>query len=223
VVGYKNLDSIGKTLAPILIRRKKDEVLRELPERLDKYLFVPMTPQQMTHTKRIVSWSRAIVAKWRRFRFLSETDQRRLRIALQNMRMSCDSTYLLDHETDFGVKADELATVLGEVFEQPGAKVVIFSQWLRMHELLVRRLQSRQWGHVLFHGGVPTPERKTLVDRFREDVRCRAFLATDAGGLDLICSTPQWSSTWICLGTRRCWSSGSGGCIGWVSGNRFEF
>ena len=41
-------------------------------------------------------------------------------IALQNMRMSCDSTYLLDHETDFGVKADELATLLEEVLEQPG-------------------------------------------------------------------------------------------------------
>jgi SNF2 family DNA or RNA helicase len=185
VVGYKNLDSIGKTLAPILIRRKKDEVLRELPERLDKYLFVPMTPQQTTHHEENRELVGRIVTKWRRFHFLSEADQRRLRIALQNMRMSCDSTYLLDHETDFGVKADELATVLGEVFEQPGAKVVIFSQWLRMHELLVRRLQSRQWGHVLFHGGVPTPERKTLVDRFREDVRCRAFLATDAGGVGL--------------------------------------
>ncbi len=106
-------------------------------------------------------------------------------IALQNMRMSCDSTYLLDHETDFGVKADELATVLSEVFEERGAKVVIFSQWLRMHELLVRRLQSRQWEHVVFHGSVPTPQRKTLIDRFREDGQCRAFLATDAGGVGL--------------------------------------
>jgi superfamily II DNA or RNA helicase len=185
VVGYKNLDSIGKTLAPILLRRKKDEVLRELPGRLDKYLFVPMTPQQMIHHEENRELVGRIVAKWRRIRFLSEADQRRLRIALQNMRMSCDSTYLLDHETDFGVKADELATLLGEVFEQPGAKVVIFSQWLRMHELLVRRLQSRQWGYVLFHGGVPTEERKNLVDRFREDGRCRAFLATDAGGVGL--------------------------------------
>jgi Helicase conserved C-terminal domain len=49
----------------------------------------------------------------------------------------------------------------------------------------VRRLQSRQWGHVLFHGGVAAQERKTLVDRFREDERCRAFLATDAGGVGL--------------------------------------
>jgi SNF2-related domain/Helicase conserved C-terminal domain len=185
VVGYKNLDSIGKTLAPILIRRKKDEVLHELPERLDKYLFVPMTPQQMTHHEENRELVGRIVAKWRRLHFLSEADQRRLRIALQNMRMSCDSTHLLDHQTDFGVKADELATVLGETLEQPGTKVVIFSQWLRMHELLVRRLQSRRWGHVLFHGGVPSPQRKTLVDRFREDGRCRAFLSTDAGGVGL--------------------------------------
>src|SRR5262249_60905399 len=96
-----------------------------------------------------------IVQKWRRYRFLSEADQRRLMIALQNMRMACDSTYLLDQKSDFGVKADELATLLEELYERPETKVVVFSQWLRMHELLVRRFKSRAWDFVLFHGGVP--------------------------------------------------------------------
>jgi hypothetical protein len=54
-----------------------------------------------------------------------------------------------------------------------------------MHEMLVRRLERRRWGHVLFHGGVDTARRKTLVDRFREDPGCRAFLSTDAGGVGL--------------------------------------
>src|SRR5437868_3679987 len=54
-----------------------------------------------------------------------------------------------------------------------------------MHELLVRRFKERNWDYVLFHGGVPGPQRKGLVDRFREDPRCRAFLATDAGGVGL--------------------------------------
>jgi SNF2 family DNA or RNA helicase len=185
VVGYKSLDTIGKTLEPILIRRQKSQVLSQLPGRLDKHLFVPMTPEQMRHhdeNKEIVA---NVVRKWRKFHFLSETDQRRLMIALQNMRMSCDSTYLLDHETDFGVKADELATVLDEMYERPETKVVIFSQWLKMHELLVRRMKQRKWPHVLFHGGVPGPQRPALVDRFREDDACRAFLATDAGGVGL--------------------------------------
>jgi len=106
-------------------------------------------------------------------------------IALQNMRMSCDSTYLLDGKTDFGVKADELATLLDELLEEPGVKVVVFSQWLRMHELLARRLKTKRFGHVLFHGGLTGGQRKAMLDRFREDSGCRAFLATDAGGVGL--------------------------------------
>jgi len=185
VVGYRHLDGIGKSLAPILIRRTKNQVLNQLPERLDKNFFVPMTPEQRTHHEENREIVAKIVAKWRRYKFLSEGDQRRLMIALQNMRMSCDSTYLLDHETDFGVKADELVTLLDEVLEQPGSKVVIFSQWLRMHELLVRRMRKKRFDHVLFHGGVDGSQRRALVDRFREDDRCRAFLATDAGGVGL--------------------------------------
>ena len=106
-------------------------------------------------------------------------------IALQRMRMACDSTYLLDPQSDFGSKADELTTLLDEMYERPGTKVVIFSQWLRMHELPRRRFKQRRWDHVLFHGGVPGPKRKELVERFREEPSCRAFLATDAGGVGL--------------------------------------
>jgi len=185
VVGYTGLDKIGKTLAPVLLRRQKKQVLDQLPERLDKNFFVPMTPLQQQHhddNKEIVA---RIVQKWRRYKFLSEADQRRLMIALQNMRMACDSTYLLDHQSDHGVKADELATLLEEIYEERSTKVVIFSQWLRMHELLQRRFETRDWDHVLFHGGVPGQQRKGLVDRFREDEGCRAFLATDAGGVGL--------------------------------------
>lgn len=185
VVGYRNLDGIGRSLAPILIRRNKSQVRLQLPERLDKTFFVPMTREQRMHHEENREAVARIVTKWRRYRFLSEADQRRLMICLQNMRMSCDSTYLVDHQTDFGVKADELVTLLDEVLEQPSAKVVIFSQWLRMHELLVRRLNKKPFGHVLFHGGLDSSERKALIERFRHDDRCRAFLSTDAGGVGL--------------------------------------
>ena len=98
VVGYRNLSAISETLAPILLRRTKDKVLKQLPERLEKRFFVPMTEQQADmHQENGESVAR-LVAKWRRNHFLSEGDQLRLRIALQNMRMSCNSTYLLDQE-----------------------------------------------------------------------------------------------------------------------------
>jgi superfamily II DNA or RNA helicase len=185
VLGYRNLSKISETLEPILLRRTKDKVLKQLPERLEKRFFVPMTPQQQLHHDDNRDIVVRIVAKWKRFGFLTEKDQLFLRIALQNMRMSCNSTYLLDQSTDHGTKADEMIRFLSDVLEDPSAKVVVFSQWVRMHELVVTRLQKKKWEHVVFHGGVPGPKRKHLVQQFKEDPSCRLFLSTDAGGVGL--------------------------------------
>ena len=185
VVGYRDLDRIGATLAPILLRRRKAEVLTQLPERVDQTLMLPMTPQQRRHHDENGLIVARIVARWRKTGYLSDVDQLHLRCALQNMRMSCNSTWLLDHETDFGTKADELITLLEELFEQPDAKAVVFSQWLGTHEVLMRRLRSRGWGHVFFHGGVPGDQRGALIDRFNSEPGCRLFLSTDAGGVGL--------------------------------------
>lgn len=185
VVGYRNLGQLSKTLAPLVIRRRKREVLAQLPERLEKTFFVPMTREQLVHHRENQEVVARIAAKWRRSRHLSERDQRRLMIALQRMRMSCDSSYLLDEQSDHGTKAGEILTLLGEIFEEPGTKVVIFSQWLRMHEILARRIAAAGWGHVLFHGGIDSRARGKLIDCFRDDPECRIFLSTDAGGVGL--------------------------------------
>lgn len=185
VIGYKDLDKLGSTLAPVLLRRKKDIVADQLPGRLDQNIFVAMTELQLKHHNENKDSVARIVMKWRRFGFLSEADKQRLMICLQNMRMACDSSYLLDPSDDQSTKPDEFATLLDEMLETPGAKVVVFSQWLRMHELIERRLKERGIGYVLFHGGVPGPKRKDLIDRFRDDATCRVFLSTDAGGVGL--------------------------------------
>jgi superfamily II DNA or RNA helicase len=185
VTGYTGLEKIGQTLAPIMIRRRKSEVLLQLPSRTDQNFLVPMTEMQMLHHKENADIVAQIVQRWRRMKFLSDKDQRRLTCALQNMRMSCNSTYLLDRETDHGVKADELAALLDGVFVQPEAKAVVFSQWTRTHEIVIRRLEDRGIGYVSFHGGVPSDQRPALVERFRDDPHCRVFLSTDAGATGL--------------------------------------
>src|SRR6202035_1536965 len=102
-----------------MIRRRKSEVLRQLPSRTDQNLLVPMTETQMLYHQENADEVAKIVRRWRKTKFLSDKDQRRLMIALQNMRMSCNSTYLLDRETDHGVKSDELAALLDKLFVDP--------------------------------------------------------------------------------------------------------
>ncbi|MBN8508851.1 MAG: DEAD/DEAH box helicase [Burkholderiales bacterium] len=189
VIGYRALDRIGQTLAPVMLRRRKTEVLAQLPERVDSRIFVPLTPEQRQHHDDAGETVTRIVARWRKTGYLSDSDQRRLQCALQIMRMACNSTFLVDHETDHGHKVDELMAVLDELFEDPSAKAVVFSQWLGTHELIVRRLGrgkgQRDWGHALFNGSVPGEQRGALVERFHEDPACRLFLSTDAGGVGL--------------------------------------
>ena len=185
VTGYTGLEKIGQTLAPVMIRRRKSEVLRQLPSRTDRNLLVPMTEMQMDYHRENADEVAKIVLRWRKTKFLSDKDQRRLTCALQNMRMSCNSTYLLNQETDHGVKADELAALLDKLFVDPEAKAVVFSQWTRTHDIVIRRLEARGMGYVSFHGGVPSEKRPALVERFRDDPACRVFLSTDAGSTGL--------------------------------------
>src|SRR5487761_268059 len=185
VTGYTGLEKIGETLAPVMLRRRKSEVLLQLPGRTDQNLLVPMTEMQMLYHQENADVVAKIVQRWRKTRFLSDKDQRRLTCALQNMRMSCDSTYLLDQETDHGVKADELAALFDDLFVEPDAKAVVFSQWTRTHDILIRRLEARDLGYVSFHGGVPSDKRPALIERFRADPACRVFLSTDAGSTGL--------------------------------------
>ena len=46
VIGYRELNKIGETLAPIMLRRRKSEVLLDLPERAEQTRLLPITPQQ---------------------------------------------------------------------------------------------------------------------------------------------------------------------------------
>ena len=71
------------------------------------------------------------------------------------------------------------------LFAEPEAKAVVFSQWTRTHDIVIRRLEARDLGYVDFHGGVPSDKRPALVERFRDDPTCRVFLSTDAGSTGL--------------------------------------
>ncbi len=185
IVGYKNLNRIGEELASVLIRRRRSEVLSQLPERMDKNLFVPMTAEQLKIHGEYADAVAQLVTKWKKFGFLNEKDRQRLMISLNSMRMVCDSTYILDQETRFDTKIEELFNILDEALEQPEQKVVIFSQWERMTRIVSQELIRRKIKFEYLYGGVASEKRKILLQNFANDVNSRIFLSTDAGGVGL--------------------------------------
>jgi SNF2 family DNA or RNA helicase len=185
IKGYKDLDKIGEKLVDTMIRRRKKDVLLQLPKRMDKVLFVSVTTEQATlHEECQESVSR-LVFKWRKFGFLNEKDRQSLMTFLNMMRMVCDSTYILDQKTRFDTKIGELMNILDEVFAVNEEKVVVFSQWERMTRLVAAELDQRNVKYQYLHGGVPSNERGKLYEDFNNDPGCKVFLSTDAGGVGL--------------------------------------
>ena len=186
VIGYKNLNSVGDAVREHLIRRTKKQVELQMPKRQDKNLFVPMTDVQMSMHDEFKSTVAKLLMKWRRLHFLSESDRNRLLLCLSQMRMVCDSTYILDQKSRDDTKVDEVMSLLDGILDgNEDEKVVIFSQWERMTRLIAQQLDRAGIGYEYLHGGVPSAKRKDLIDNFNDDPASRVFLSTDAGSTGL--------------------------------------
>ena len=185
VLGYQNLNKVGEMTRKRLIRRTKKQVALQMPERQDKLLFVPMTKEQRGEHEELKFIVRQIVTKWRRMHFLSEKDRNRLLLCLSQMRMLCDSTYILDQKTRNDTKVDEALNIITSLLETEGEKVVVFSQWERMTRPIAQELEKREIGFEYLHGGVPSEARGRLITNFADNPESRVFLSTDAGSTGL--------------------------------------
>jgi SNF2 family DNA or RNA helicase len=107
LLGYRGLDQIHRKLEPILLRRTRKEVLKDLPPRTDQVFRVPLTKEQAEPYWEQHDILARLMHKWQSKGWLSEIDLRRITCCLQNMRMLCNSTFLFDKRTHHSPKLAE--------------------------------------------------------------------------------------------------------------------
>ena len=182
VVGYKNLGELREKLSPILLRRTREEVMGELPERTTEILRVAPTQEQLDQHHTHMQVVSTIVKK----PFLTEMDLLRLQKSLLMCRMAADSTYLVDkEEPGYSSKLDELDALLERLAGEESRKIVLFSEWTTMIDRIEPLLEKHGLGAVRLDGQVPQKQRQQRVRRFNRDPECRAFLTTNAGATGL--------------------------------------
>jgi hypothetical protein len=184
IAGYRNLDELRRRLAPVVLRRAKDEVKLQLPERIDAWFHVAMTPAQRDYMNEGVQTAARYAALAEK-RPLRPEEMERLFRAMQMARLACNAAGLVDKETHGSPKLDEFARLLEDLCVDSERKVVVFSEWEGFGRMAAEQAQKLDLGFVRFHGGVPTPRRGAVIERFRDDPACRVFFATDAGGVGL--------------------------------------
>jgi len=190
VLGYKNLDELRGQISPYVLRRVREEVLEDLPNRIDNNFFVPMTDPQWKAYDEFRTTVARLIATARR-RPLSPKEHKILLGALVKMRLICNALALHNPELSpkdrikTSPKLQELAAILDDEVANNGHKAILFSQWTNMLHLTYPVLERLNLGHVTLSGNVPTPKRGALIERFFEDDKCKIFLSTDAGGVGL--------------------------------------
>jgi SNF2 family DNA or RNA helicase len=184
VLGYRDLDVLRSNLGPVLLRRTRASVMQDLPARTTEIVRVPPTAEQREFDAAQMHVVSTIVNK----KYISEMDLLRLQKALLLARMNANSTYLVDkREPGYSTKLERLAELFEELAAEQGRKIVLFSEWTTMLELIERQLARLHLTYVRLDGSVPQKSRQQLVQRFQHDPACRLFVTTNAGssGLNL--------------------------------------
>lgn len=182
VLGYKNMADLRKTLAPIMLRRTRDQVLKQLPPRTTDILRIMPTEEQ----KAINDSNMQIVAQIVSKPYFTEMDFLRLQRSLLAARMSADSTFLNTKEDpSYSSKLERLEELLIQLFEDETRKVVLFSEWTTMLDLIEKILVRHKLRFVRLDGKVPQKKRKALVDEFQTDPECKLFITSNAGSTGL--------------------------------------
>ena len=181
ILGYTNLDLLHEKIKPIVIRRRKEEVLSELPDEVVNNYYLELSPEQVEYHSSYAAALMPILNK----KYLTPMDIRRMQELLLLMRRVCDSTYLIDRQTNVSPKLKELESILEELVVENKRKTVIFSEWTTMTFLIAKHLSKAGIDYVELSGKVPVKKRQALIDEFTNNPDCKVFLSTDAGGTGL--------------------------------------
>ena len=179
-------EHLRKLLYPFILRRTKEQVAKDLPEKTETILFCEMEKEQ-----------RKIYDAYRnsyRDKIMGVIDEQgidksQLTIlqGLMKLRQICDSPAILNEEEKYpnhSIKLDELTR---EIFENIGEhKALVFSQFLGMLGLIREKLTEQGIPFEYFDGSTSINDRQKAIDNFQNNDAYRVFLISlKAGGVGL--------------------------------------
>ena len=167
-----------------MLRRRKNDVEGELPGRIDKNYFVPMTAEQKIRYEEYNMRVARLMYSAKR-RPLRKEEWEKLQKWLACMRMLCDATYILDPEHRDSPKLKELEKIFYDLLASKENKIIIFSEWTRMLELISELADDKGIDYALHTGSLTQAKRRAEINRFKNSPECRLFLSSDAGSTGL--------------------------------------
>jgi non-specific serine/threonine protein kinase len=179
-------DHLRKILYPFILRRTKEQVAKDLPEKQEMVLFCEMEDEQ----RKIYDAYRNDYRNQILGTIESQGIQRSQLTILQGLmklRQICDSPAILNEAEKFENHSIKLEELTREITENIGNhKALIFSQFLGMLALIKGKLTDLGVRFEYFDGSTSAPDREKAIQSFQNDDTVRVFLISlKAGGVGL--------------------------------------
>jgi SNF2 family DNA or RNA helicase len=180
----KALQELGRQIRPFVLRRMKQTVLKELPEKIESRLTAPMTPEQAR-----------IYAAWllkARQEFEQEVDEhgfdksriKILAILTRLRQLCCHPSLFIENYTGGSGKMELLVDVVRDAVAA-NHRLLIFSQFTGLLALIKPMLDSLQVSWHYLDGSTSSQERMHLVNSFNRGDKDVFLISLKAGGAGL--------------------------------------
>lgn len=175
---------LGNALRPFILRRTKEQVANELPDKVEQTLYCDMGKDQTRLYDELRQHYRDSILGMVESKGLGKTKIHVLEALLRLRQAACHPALLeRGRALDASAKMDVLIPHLEELIEE-GHKALVFSQFTSMLSIVQEHLDQKEIVYEYLDG--QTRDRKERVDRFQTDKDCGVFLISlKAGGLGL--------------------------------------
>ena len=170
---------LNQLTGPFILRRMKAEVLQELPPKTENIHRIELEPQQRK------LYLAAVVDAREKLRAAKPEDKMAVFAVLMRLRqICCDPRLVGDNWTGGSAKLDACMELVTAAVEG-GHRILLFSQFTSMLELLAKRLDEAGVSHFTLQGSTPKPVRAELVRRFNNGEAGVFLISLRAGGTGL--------------------------------------
>ena len=176
-------EKLRQMIAPFVLRRLKRDVLQDLPEKLEDVYYAPLEGEQKELYEARVQALRISLGKQSDQEFRDNKLQ--ILAELTRLRQTCCSPSLVYENYRGNSGKEDLCIDLLQSGIDEGHKILVFSQFTTMLDLLTKRLQKENIRYHLLTGSTPKQERADMVASFAEDDVPVFCISTRAGGTGL--------------------------------------
>ncbi len=185
ILDESNLSELKSLITPFILRRLKEDVLSELPEKLEKKYLVEMKGKQ----KQLYSfYVKAIKNQLNANKVSEKSGKNKINLFayLTKLREIClDPSIVIP---DYKGESSKL-TVVKEIVKdasESGKKILLFSQFTSVLKKIEEDFKKEDISYLYLDGGTSAKERVERVKKFNEDSNIKVFLISlKAGGVGL--------------------------------------